>query len=123
MPDQPLRQLAYCSTTPQRLSRTDVLQILRSSRAYNEAVGVTGAIVYTDNSLMQVLEGEPDAVEDVYHRARRDPRHSGVMPLMDAEVGERAFPDWPMGLLRIGDVSQEASLGRPARRPQRPSGA
>jgi hypothetical protein len=108
MPPTPLRQLAYSSTTPRRLSRTDVLQILRSSRAYNEEHSVTGAIVYTDNSLMQVLEGPPDAVEDVYARVRTDNRHSGILPLMDMEIEARAFPDWPMGLLRIGGDPEEA---------------
>lgn len=64
--------------------------------------------MYTDDSLLQVLEGPPDAVEHVYGRVRRDSRHAGIMPLLDVQAGARAFPDWSMGLLRIGDVPEEA---------------
>ena len=108
MTGTPLRQLVYTSSTPQRLSRTDVLHLLRSCRSRNTSLGITGAILYADNALLQVLEGPPGAVEDVYARIGRDPRHEWIMPVMDAEIEARAFPDWPMGLLRIGDVPEDA---------------
>lgn len=102
-----LRQLAYTSLTRDRVSRTGILDILRTSRAHNVPRGVTGALLYADGAFLQVIEGPPDAVDEVYGRIRQDPRHDRVMTLLDAAVETRAFPEWPMGLLRIGDVSDD----------------
>ena len=101
MPAESLLQLVYASSSPRLLSEDDLLDILRASRRNNAAVGVTGALLYTDGNIMQVLEGPTDAVEGVYARVCRDPRHRNVLVLLRSEVSERAFPDWSMGFRRL----------------------
>ena len=101
----PLRQLVYGSSTPQPLDSTAIADILRTSRRNNAAVGVTGALLYADGNFLQVLEGAPDAVAEVYDRVQRDARHRGVLTLLDRTVTERQFPDWSMGLVDADALS------------------
>lgn len=105
MSAQPLLQLVYVSSAPRLLEQDDLLDILRASRANNPAVGVTGALLYSGGNFMQVLEGPPDAVEGVYERVQRDPRHRGVITLLRQEVEERAFPEWAMGFRRVDELA------------------
>ena len=103
----PVRQLVYGSSAPRLLPREDVLDILRASRRNNPTVGVTGALLYADGNFMQVLEGPAEAVDGVYRRVQRDPRHHGVLTLLDTAAAERAFPDWSMGFVHGDDLSAE----------------
>ena len=103
----PIRQLVYGSSSPGLLSRDSLLDILRASRRNNPAVGVTGALLYADGNFMQVLEGPAEAVDGVYRRVQRDPRHRGVLTLIDTTAGERSFPDWSMGFVHGDDLSDE----------------
>ena len=103
----PLRQLVYGSSAPAPVADDDLVLILRASRRNNPAVGVTGALLYADGNFMQVLEGPPDAVEGVYRRVSRDPRHRGVLVLYDAPAAERLFPDWSMGFVDPARLSPD----------------
>ena len=53
---------------------------------------------------MQVLEGEESVVLGLYSRIKRDPRHRGVLTLLQGPVPDRQCPDWSMGFrdLRSG---------------------
>lgn len=102
-----LTQIVYASSAVGALHGDDLAQILRVSRARNAAAGVTGALLYHQGNVMQVLEGPSAAVEAVYARVEADPRHHGVIVLYRSAVAERAFPDWSMGLCRPEDVGAE----------------
>ena len=99
-----LRRLVYASSTVRRLTREDLAAILRASRTNNAAAEITGALLYHDGNVMQVLEGPAEAVGGVFARVEADPRHAGVLRLLDEAVDERAFPEWSMGLCRPEDV-------------------
>ena len=107
MPALPLRRILYGSSAPALLSADDVSSILRASRRNNAADGVTGALLYADGNFIQVLEGAPEAVARTYERIRRDPRHRQIATYLDQPAGDRMFPDWSMGLLRMDDLSSE----------------
>ena len=109
-----VRQLVYGSSSPGLLSRDDLLDILRASRRNNPTVGVTGALLYADGNVMQVLEGPADAVDGVYRRVQGDARHRGVLTLIDTTAPERAFPDWSMGFVH-GATSPTRTAWRRAR--------
>jgi hypothetical protein len=55
-------------------------------------------LLYVDGSFIQVLEGEPDAVQETYTRILADSRHHQVYKLLDEPITVRDFPDWSMGL-------------------------
>jgi len=102
-----LKQLVYVSSSAHPFSHDELVQILRVSHRNNTAAGVTGALLHAEGNLMHVLEGPPHAVNAVYARVRRDPRHHGILLLLETMVDERSFADWSIGFLRLEDLAEE----------------
>jgi hypothetical protein len=77
----------------------DVAGILEWSRDYNPALGITGVLCLLDDTYMQYLEGEKDAVTALFASIRDDTRHHGATVLDQREIPRRAYPDWSMAHL------------------------
>ncbi len=89
--------IVYVSVAAESISKDDLLDILAKSRRANADAGITGMLLYRDGNFMQALEGEEEAVRDLYARIRRDPRHLGIVTLVEGEREDRCFGDWSMG--------------------------
>jgi hypothetical protein len=92
------------SATRALMTRDGLADLLRASRARNAAAGITGVLLYAGGNVMQALEGGRDAVEALYARIERDPRHLDPTRLLGLEVAERQFPGWSMALHDLGDL-------------------
>ena len=68
-------------------------------------------LLYKDGNFMQVLEGPAAAVRDLHERINRDPRHTGLITLMERPVTQRQFADWSMGFRNLDDADLRASPG------------
>ncbi len=73
--------------------------ILEVSRRNNPLANVTGALMFNAGCFGQVLEGAPDAVEQIFERIQMDPRHSDVHLLSFASAPARAFAHWSMAFV------------------------
>lgn len=71
-------------------------EILDVSRRNNVQVGVTGALLFSDDCFAQALEGPLDAVEETFERIQCDLRHNDVVVLEAGPATGREFPDWSM---------------------------
>ena len=89
--------LVYASSAVRPFSRSDLEDLLATSRENNARAGVTGMLLYKDGNFMQVLEGEEAAVREVYGKIGTDTRHRGEIILQQGYTDERQFPDWSMG--------------------------
>ncbi len=99
--DETIYQLVYCSrNTISDCQVADVdaeiLRILDTSRRNNADDKVTGALLFSAGSFAQVLEGPLPAVERVFERIQRDPRHADVVVLHVLRSRRRDFADWSM---------------------------
>lgn len=45
---------------------------------------------------MQALEGEEQTVKNLFAKISLDDRHHGIIPLLQAPIAERQFPDFAM---------------------------
>ena len=98
--------------------RSTVDQILAASQRNNAAVGVTGALMFTDGLFAQVLEGERTAVETVFERIQLDERHGEVQLLSFGPADVRVFPTWAMafvgqaatGLTKFGHYAADSGF-------------
>ena len=97
----PLVQLIYVSSARQELTDTELDAILESSVRHNTPQQVTGLLLYSQGSFMQVLEGEVAAVEEAYGRICDDPRHHHIIEIMREPIDEREFGRWAMGFRRV----------------------
>jgi hypothetical protein len=89
--------LVYVSVAAESVAKDELLDILSKSRTANAEAGITGMLLYKDGNFMQVLEGEEDAVRALYARIRRDPRHLGIVTVVEGQRERRCFGDWSMG--------------------------
>ena len=98
-----MKRVIYCSQATHDVSPEELVALLEVSRRNNEAVGLSGMLLYSSQSFLQVLEGEPAALEETYRRIGADDRHVNLRLLMDAEVAAPLFPDWTMGFEHVDD--------------------
>lgn len=91
-----LRQLIYVSTLVDD-ARGELPAILETAVRNNKFNGLTGMLLYADGNVMQVLEGEENALYEIYQRIERDSRHHGIFILVDTEIDSRQFENWSMG--------------------------
>ncbi len=88
-------QLIYASQ-PFGLDEMSLAGILTSARHHNKLNGVTGSLICRLDLFLQILEGEPEAVESTYARILRDARHLDAHRLWFGETSERLFAAWDM---------------------------
>jgi hypothetical protein len=82
--------------TPDRL-----LTLLQQCLANNEASGVTGMLLYGNDTFLQVIEGEESGIDGLVEKIRKDPRHSKIQFLYRKPIDQRQYADWSMGFKRV----------------------
>ena len=86
-----------------------IVQILHSSRSNNASLGVTGCLIVSADVFLQTLEGKKAAVQFIYDRIERDPRHSDLCVLEAIPTTERRYANWSMAFSGYVD-DERASL-------------
>ncbi len=103
-----LRRLKYTSLFAKDLSAQQIDGIVQVAAQSNARIGVSGVLLATGRVFFQIIEGPPPAIETLFARIRRDPRHHSVVVLRDeSEVASRLFPNWSM---RKIDLSGSAGV-------------
>lgn len=105
-----LVRLLYASRAAEAVTHEIVESILQSSRQHNPALGITGVLCYGGDVYMQVLEGGRAAVNGLYNRIVRDPRHTDIALLHYEETAERKFSGWTMGQVNVAKVNASVLL-------------
>lgn len=96
----PLTQIAYMSTLNSR-EADDLEAILRSAVEFNSHHAITGMLLCMDTQILQILEGPADAIDALFVKISRDPRHRGMVVLLNSSIDHRRFPGWSMGFHRF----------------------
>ena len=74
----------------------EITQILQTARRKNKEQNVTGALLFNSGYFAQALEGPRLAIEQIFERIQRDPRHGDVTALSSQPNGHIDFPEWSM---------------------------
>jgi hypothetical protein len=94
-------QTAYVSRAAKALTQESLLSLLQQCLANNEASGVTGMLLYGNDTFLQVLEGEEAVLDALIPKIQDDPRHSKVHFLYRKPIEQRQYLDWSMGFKRV----------------------
>ena len=100
-----LVRLLYASRAAVQLDAEELGTILRQARQHNPAQGITGALCFSDGTFLQLIEGGRGAVNALFQRISRDPRHTDVLLLHYEEISERRFANWTMGQVQLSRVN------------------
>ena len=97
-----LIQLIYASQLGEDAEAdAELPQILEQSIRNNCTAGITGMLLFSSGSFLQVLEGESDMVGTIYRKICADARHTNVVIVGLVNIEERQFPNWSMGLRQL----------------------
>jgi hypothetical protein len=98
--------LVYKSSASEGLDSCDISKIINKSQSNNIKTGVTGLLLYRQNTFIQLLEGEEQAVRTTYNKILKDSRHSDVKVLIESKSSIRIAPQWSMDHVEsISDIS------------------
>lgn len=97
--DRDLIRLVFVSTAAPDLTASDLDRLANASRAYNEAAGLTGLLLYQGDSFYCVLEGPQARIFRRMETIICDPRHSRVEILREEPIASRRFDNWSFGIL------------------------
>ena len=98
-----LFRIAYFSGETTRFTRVELEQLLAKARDTNARLGITGILLYKDGNFSQVIEGEEDAVRELFEKIRHDPRHRRVIPVIEEPIAQRDFADWTMSFRNLDE--------------------
>lgn len=108
-------RLIYKSRTSWDLLSNEVLlELAKTSAGNNAERDITGLLILSGESFLQVLEGPADEVNDLYLRIARDERHGKLRLLRYESISKRLFKDWAMHVVDLDDLpmSQRQVLTR-----------
>jgi hypothetical protein len=68
-------------------------------------------LLYSDSNFIQVIEGDLQAINELYSRITNDRRPTGFIKLLKGEIQTRNFPEWSMGFKKISNEDYSAISG------------
>jgi hypothetical protein len=101
----------YFSKSTRLSNETDFTTILQQSRRDNAIADISGILLYVRGSIVQVLEGQTEAVETLFKRIQIDSRHTDVERVMNRPINQRLFADWTMGYETVTSRQMEDIKG------------
>lgn len=97
-----MRQYVYVSTA-QDFDRAGLDSLVQVARQNNELNGITGFLLFNGRNFLQLIEGPESSLIALMHKLAGDPRHSGIVRMVDRAIDERDCPDWSMNRLALAD--------------------
>jgi hypothetical protein len=96
-------QFVYVSSAVNLFSDSQLADLLDASRRRNASCGVTGLLVYLNGNFIQLLEGAREDVAATRVRIETDPRHRGMITLLEGDCDGRDFENWSMAFEKLDD--------------------
>lgn len=84
------------SSVPRDDCEIQVQHIVNVSKRRNAECAVTGALLFSGDHFVQLIEGPSISVAQIRASILQDPRHSDVMTIDDGELLERNFEGWAL---------------------------
>ena len=98
-------RLLYVSKKARNLEITDFRDLAYVSNEKNLKRGIAGILCYQNGNFMQLLEGPPREVNDLFRNILNDERHHLVTLLDYQLVPCQTFPRWGMKYVQFEDFN------------------
>lgn len=106
-----LTRLCYASQIAPDCGEAEFGAIVDHACSVNPKLGITGVIAFDGRKIIQILEGPANAVDTLYDKIRRDPRHQGVVELSRTEIERPSFAEWGMTRRPVAEVYLMSETG------------
>lgn len=101
-----MHRIVYVSTG-QDITDTDLADILEVAQRRNAQEGITGFVMFNGRNFIQLVEGEEAALRSLMAALLRDPRHTGVVTLVDEPIAARCCAEWTMNRISLLDSANQ----------------
>lgn len=105
-----LARLIYVSEATDALNLPAVEAILQQARQKNRLRDISGMLLFDAKAFLQVIEGDPQKLTDLYGRIAQDTRHRRLKLLEFTAISERRFGAWAMDFAGAGSSNREVFL-------------
>ena len=100
-----LCRLIYKSDTSwDKLTNESLAELATRSAENNRKREISGLLILSGETFLQVLEGPSEAVNTLYARIIADPRHSKLRLLSFKSITSRQFSEWSMHIVDLYDL-------------------
>lgn len=103
-------QIVYTSKASTDVDDAQVVKIHMTALKNNVQRDVTGMLLYTKGTFLQVIEGEASTIDRLLEKIRSDTRHHDVEIVVRNSIKHREFKNWSMGYRRLDDSDVKALL-------------
>jgi len=103
-------QIVYMSKATGDVDDVELEELLKTSVRNNAAQNISGMLLYTKGSFLQLLEGEVSAVDALIKRIEADTRHHDIQVLVRTSIKQREFRNWSMGYHRLNESDAKAMM-------------
>ncbi len=101
-----MKRIIYISKLSPNISQQEIQKIADISSRNNEKKHITGVLLHLGGLFFQVIEGEIEQVESLYHKILVDNRHMDMLCLKaEYDVKERLYPNWAMKTMNLDEVT------------------
>ena len=102
--------LIYVSSAAADFSSVQLRELLVRCEHNNRRNEISGMLLYKEGNFLQVIEGVEAAVLATYACIAADPRHNGLITLLQGPQRERQFPEWSMGFANLMEAPTPAGF-------------
>lgn len=92
-----LYRLIYASEAADHLTPDGVQSLLTNARRCNRLHDISGMLAFDSRYFLQAIEGDRQALSNLYGNLVRDTRHKRLLLLGFEPIAQRSFSDWSMG--------------------------
>ena len=104
-----LSRLIYRSQTSwDQLTNEVLLELAKTSAAANQERNLTGLLILSGETFLQVLEGPSHEVNALYAKLMKDSRHHDLVLISYEQIASRCFEDWSMRVVDLDDLPKES---------------
>lgn len=96
-----MHHIMYISTATVTVNEATLKEMLVIYRRNNLRNGITGLLLYSGDQYVQLIEGEEEAVHQLFSKIENDPLHKNLLKLADGPIQQRLFHEWSMGFKTV----------------------
>ena len=85
-------QKVYVSTSVKQMSANEIDILVSNATKNNIQNGITGMLLFTGTSYLQLLEGDASKVRHTYKKIQEDPRHTSFLTICERKIKKRSYP-------------------------------
>ncbi len=87
--------ICYISKSSLELKEKDIEEIFSYTQLHNNKKGIKGILLYEFGNFFQVLEGNKQVIEDLYHnKISTDTRHTDIQTLINYDIKDPIFKEY-----------------------------